>query len=71
MYEAHCANGEQHFDAIDASQLIFTSVNQATASTANKRAMYSAFFDMDDVKSICKSHRLELLRSSRTPSNNI
>ncbi|KAF9150562.1 hypothetical protein DFQ26_001570, partial [Actinomortierella ambigua] len=58
VYEALCSAEANQFDADDANGIMFRSPAQAMNSKENKRALYSAFFNMERVDSICKAHGL-------------
>lgn len=58
VYETLCSPTPGHFDIQAAEQGMLTNVNKTTSS-ANKRAIFGSFFDLDKVDSLCASHGLE------------
>ncbi|KAG0198987.1 hypothetical protein BGX31_004410, partial [Mortierella sp. GBA43] len=59
IYEVLCAADQGHFDIVDAAGNPLTAVANVTSPQVNKKAVFQAFFDMDVVENVCRSHGLE------------
>ncbi|KAF9177831.1 hypothetical protein BGZ49_005492, partial [Haplosporangium sp. Z 27] len=57
MFEVFCSKGERQFDIVDSKNVALT--NGSMVSTPeNKRAVFSAFFNMTEVDNLCNAHGL-------------
>jgi hypothetical protein len=59
LYEMFCSKGEGRFDVRDSAGDLITNRQKTGKSLESKRQVFGAFFDLDTVDKICKSHGLQ------------
>lgn len=59
IYEVFCSRAQKQFDIQDINGVALTNRQRITQDPNNKRAVIGAFFDLQKIDAICKSHGLE------------
>ncbi|KAF9972997.1 hypothetical protein BGZ73_003796 [Actinomortierella ambigua] len=59
LFETLCAPTPGHFDIAGANGMLLTGVADVTASKGNKKTVFSSFFDLSKIESLCRDHGLQ------------